>query len=334
MGSSESKKNDNQIKQSIQLNQMNVNEPITNNNKKININNNINNNNDNKNKNKSPKIVVGIDFGTAGIGYAYSLYDNKKNIILSDLKDQCDNKVPTEIILDNEYKYILAFGNECSEHINSNNNKETYQYFKDIKMNLYKNNDKIKSSNGSEIDIELIISFILTKISDEAIDQIKRINKKKFKKNEIRWVITIPAIWEEKSKQIMINASKKAGLINENTDLSLFLALEPEVAGIFYFSDLYSQLDEDKDLFDTPYIICDIGAGTVDICTFTRKRTKEENDNIINEHLINGENKRNFLINDNDNLIQEVKEINEDIFDSMIKKSLFNLSLIDFLFLI
>ena len=183
MGSSESKKNDNQIKQSIQLNQMNVNEPISNNNNKININkNNINNKNDNKNNNKSPKIVVGIDFGTAGIGYAYSLCDNKKNIILSDLKDQCDNKVPTEIILDNKYKYILAFGNECSEHINSNNNKETYQYFKDIKMNLYKNNDKIKSSNGSEIDIELIISFILTKISDEAIDQIRRINKKKFKK--------------------------------------------------------------------------------------------------------------------------------------------------------
>ena len=250
------------------------------------------------------------------VGYAYSLYDNKKNIILSDLKGQCDSKVPTEIILDKEFKFIIAFGNECSEHINSNNNKETYQYFKDIKMNLYKNNDKIKSSNGKEIDIELIISFILSKISDEAIDQIKRINKKKFKKNEIRWVITIPAIWEEKSKQIMINASKKAGLINENTDLSLFLALEPEVAGIFYFSDLYSQLDEDKDLFDTPYIICDIGAGTVDICTFTRKCTKEENDNIINEHLINGENKRNFLINDNDNLIQEVKEINKDIFDS------------------
>ena len=315
MGSSESKKNDNQIKQSIQLNQMNVNEPITNNNNKININNNINNNNDNKNK--SPKIVVGIDFGTAGIGYAYSLYDNKKNIILSDLKDQCDNKVPTEIILDNEYKFILAFGNECSGYINSHYDKDSYQYFKDIKMNLYKNNDKIKSTNGSEIDIELIISFILTKISDEAIDQIKRENGIKFKKNEIRWVVTIPAIWEEKSKQIMINASKKAGLINENTDLSLFLALEPEVAGIFYFSDLYSQLDEDKDLFDTPYIICDIGAGTVDICTFTRKRKKEENDNIINEHLINGENKRNFLINDNDNLIQEVKEINEDIFDSI-----------------
>ena len=172
MGSeSSNSKGNNQIKQSIQYNPNNLIEPI-----------NINK----TQKQISPKIVVGIDFGTGGIGYAYSLCDNKKNIILSDLKDQCDNKVPTEIILDNEYKFILAFGNECSGYINSHHDKDSYQYFKDIKMNLYKNNDKIKSTNGSEIDIELIISFILTKISNEAIDQIKRTNGKKFKKNEIR----------------------------------------------------------------------------------------------------------------------------------------------------
>ena len=117
--------------------------------------------------NKSPKIIVGIDFGSEGIGYAYSLCDNKKNIILSDLKDQCDNKVPNEIILDNECESILAFGNECYDYINTHHDKDPYLYFKDIKMNLYKNNDKIKSTNGNEIDIELIISFILTKISDE-----------------------------------------------------------------------------------------------------------------------------------------------------------------------
>ena len=299
--SSNSKVN-NQIKQSIQYNPNNLIEPI-----------NINK----TQKQISPKIVVGIDFGTGGIGYAYSLCDNKKNIILSDLKDQCDNKVPTEIILDNEYKFILAFGNECSGYINSHYDKDSYQYFKDIKMNLYKNNDKIKSTNGSEIDIELIISFILTKISNEAIDQIKRTNGKKFKKNEIRWVVTIPAIWEEKSKQIMINASRKAGLINENTDLTLFLALEPEVAGIFYFSSLYSKVNQD--LYDTPYIICDIGSGTVDICTYTRKLEKKENDNCINDKLINNNlineaNENNIIINDNDNLIQDV---NEDIFDSI-----------------
>ena len=57
--SSNSKENK-QIKQSNQSRTNNLIVPI--NNKKI----------------KSPKIVVGIDFGTAGIGYAYSLCDNKK----------------------------------------------------------------------------------------------------------------------------------------------------------------------------------------------------------------------------------------------------------------
>ena len=33
----------------------------------------------------------------------------------------------------------------------------------------------------------------------------------------------------------MINASIRAGLIEENSDKSLFLALEPEVAGIYFY---------------------------------------------------------------------------------------------------
>ena len=281
----------NKINQSIKISQINLIKPIDN--------------------DKFPKIVVGIDFGTAGIGYAYSLCDNKKNIILSDLQGQCDNKVPTEIILDNEFKFILAFGNECSNFINTHYNKNEYQYFKNIKMNLYKKNNKIKSTNGKEIEIKTIISKILKKVSDEAMNQINRNNKKnKLTKNEIRWVVTIPAIWEEESKQIMIDASRDAGLINDNTDLSLFLALEPEVAGIFYFSNLYSNFEEE--LYDTPYIICDIGAGTVDICTYIKKKKKNENDFLINE---TNESTIITKIKDNDNLI---KEPEGDIFDSVL----------------
>jgi hypothetical protein len=220
-----------------------------------------------------PKIVVGIDFGTAGIGYAYSFYENQKNIILSDLKDQLDNKVPTEIILDNDLNDVLAFGNECAGYIRAYP-KESYQYFKNIKMNLYKKKYFIKSTDGKEADIEKIISKILKIISDEAISQIRRTSHKNYEKDEIKWVVTIPAIWEEKSKQIMINASKKAGLINDQTDLSLFLALEPEVAGIYYFSDLYSRVNDEDEY--TPYIICDIGAGTVDVCCY--RKEKQEGD--------------------------------------------------------
>ena len=90
---------------------------------------------------------------------------------------------------------------------------------------------------------------------------------KSIEKKDIKWVVSIPAILEEHSKQIMINASKKAGLINNNTDLSLILALEPEVDRIYYCSPLYSSLNDEHMNSGKPYIICDIGAGTLDICT-------------------------------------------------------------------
>jgi hypothetical protein len=211
-----------------------------------------------------PKIVVGIDLGTSGIGYAYGFYNNQNNIIVSDFTGQSsDKKVPTEIILDKDLKDVLAFGHECMGYIKSHD-KDTYEYFKNIKMNLYKKIYIIKSTNGKEANIENIIAKILKEVSKAAISQIKRNSDETIKKEDIKWVVTIPAIWEEKSKQIMINASFEAGLINKNTDLSLFLALEPEVAGIYYFSNV-SSFNNLKN--NNSYIICDIGAGTVDICT-------------------------------------------------------------------
>ena len=81
----------------------------------------------------------------------------------------------------------------------------------------------------------------------------------------------------------MLNASKKARLINDNTDLSLFFVLESEAAGIFYFSDLNTQVDseQEEEELNNPFIICDIGGGTVDICTL-KKDTKK--DGLIEEY--------------------------------------------------
>ena len=81
----------------------------------------------------------------------------------------------------------------------------------------------------------------------------------------------------------MLNASKKAGLINDNTDLSLFFVLESEAAGIFYFSDLNTQVDseQEEEELNNLFIICNIGGGTVDICTL-KKETKK--DTLIEEY--------------------------------------------------
>ena len=258
--------------------------------KNININNIIKNKNELINSIKSitpinlientpPKIVVGIDFGTVGIGYAYSFYENQKNIILSDLKDQLDNKVPTEIILDNDLNDVLAFGNECAGYIRAYP-KESYQYFKNIKMNLYNKIYKIKAINsGKEADLKDIITLILKETKKKAIQQI-RLEHPDVGENT-RCIVTVPAVWDLKSKQIMLDASIAAGLIKQDDDFTNFFALEPEAASIYFCHENVDKCYirnirlENKPI---PFILCDFGSGTVDIVTQRRILTDQEVD--------------------------------------------------------
>ena len=62
------------------------------------------------------EVVVGIDFGSSGSGYAYSFYnkdDINHGIIFG---ANVDNKVPTEIILDDK-NFIIQFGAECKQYL-------------------------------------------------------------------------------------------------------------------------------------------------------------------------------------------------------------------------
>ena len=50
---------------------------------------------------------------------------------------------------------------------------------------------------------------------------------------DIKWVVTVPAIWEEFEKNIMMEAFIDAGLVKEDVDQSLFFALEPKAASCY-----------------------------------------------------------------------------------------------------
>ena len=103
---------------------------------------------------------------------------------------------------------------------------------------------------------------MLIEIKKKAIEQIKRSYPSLIEKN-CRFIITVPAIWDYKSKQIMINAATKAGLFNENDDIGTFFALEPEAASIFYNTDQSSYQNVIR--MEHPFILYDLGSGTVDI---------------------------------------------------------------------
>lgn len=226
---------------------------------------------------------VGIDFGTSGSTFSYwypdSKSDNKESIKIKKWAGEgTANKTSTQIILDQDLNEILAFGKDCEKFIKQSDTE--YLYFSNIKMYLYKDQSEIMDNySKKKFPLVKVIAKILEKIRDEAITELK--TKKIFLQDKnleeciksIRWIITIPAIWSDKNKTCMIEASKMAKLIDDKEDPSNFFALEPEAAACYYpNSD-----SADKDILNHPYIICDIGGGTADITT--HERIKDENGN-------------------------------------------------------
>ncbi|WAR14173.1 HS12B-like protein [Mya arenaria] len=93
-------------------------------------------------------------------------------------------------------------------------------------------------------------------------------NRIKLQENEIRWVITVPAIWNDDAKEFMVEAAKMAGIREDK----LSLAYEPEAAAIYCKQIRLAKLREQgKDATIQPFppgfkfLVLDLGGGTVDI---------------------------------------------------------------------
>jgi hypothetical protein len=209
------------------------------------------------------EVVVGIDFGSSGTGFAYSYFDKTKIIHGQIYGASVDYKVQTEIILDDN-NYTIQFGADCVKFLKEKG-LNTGHYFKGIKMELYENKSTIIAKNsGKELPLKLVIQKVLEKIKEIAIKEISKnrpyLNNQQEK---IKWVVTVPAIWDEHQKSIMMESCIGAGLINDKTDKSLFFALEPEAASLY--CSINKEIDRECFKEGEYYIVCDLGGGTGDI---------------------------------------------------------------------
>ena len=170
-------------------------------------------------------VVVGIDFGTSGCGYAYSFMNEKE---ITNGFANVDYKVPNEIILDDN-ENILEFGANCSQYLldllGKGDRKNKAHYFKEIKMHLYNKKTYIKANNtGRNFPLSIVIQKILEKIKSFSEEKLKKLGKD-LKTLKIKWVVTVPAIWEDFQKEIMMECCINSGLLKESDDKSLFFIL-------------------------------------------------------------------------------------------------------------
>ncbi|XP_052068176.1 heat shock 70 kDa protein 12A-like isoform X2 [Mytilus californianus] len=90
--------------------------------------------------------------------------------------------------------------------------------------------------------------------------------------DDIRWVLTVPAIWSDGAKQFMRSSAEKAGIPSNR----LRIALEPEAASIYCQYLPTEKLEGAEKGFTvadigTKYMVVDLGGGTVDITVHEKK---------------------------------------------------------------
>ncbi|XP_052087074.1 heat shock 70 kDa protein 12B-like [Mytilus californianus] len=121
--------------------------------------------------------------------------------------------------------------------------------------------------NGKQLPAFEVFAMSIKALVDHLMTMFQhKGNMATLKIDDIKWTLTVPAIWSEKSKQFMRRSAVKAGIPNSN----LSIALEPECASVYcqHLSKdhLYGARDE-YSMKETgqKYIVVDLGGGTADI---------------------------------------------------------------------
>ena len=139
-------------------------------------------------------------------------------------------------------------------------------YFDRIKTKLdpkFKNDVQSKIYIDSKyppnykINLRIIITEYLRMFSDNALKYYNQKGYTKYTKDDIKWIVTVPAIWNEYGKQFMRNCAKKAGM------KKITIALEPEAASLTMFKD--DNVDEKYKEKGKIFMLIDAGGYTLDI---------------------------------------------------------------------
>ncbi|KAK3594170.1 hypothetical protein CHS0354_016901 [Potamilus streckersoni] len=109
-----------------------------------------------------------------------------------------------------------------------------WYYFRRFKMLLMdkielKRNVTIKDETGRELCAKTVFSMAIKFLKDDLLNESSLRVAGGIRANDIMWVLTVPAIWNDSAKQVMREAAVEAGI---GTGM-LRIALEPEAASMF-----------------------------------------------------------------------------------------------------
>ncbi|XP_034463794.1 heat shock 70 kDa protein 12A isoform X5 [Hippoglossus hippoglossus] len=238
-------------------------------------------------------VVVAIDFGTTSSGYAYAFTKEPECIHTMRRWEGGDpgvsnQKTPTTILLTPDRKFH-SFGYAARDFYHDLDPSESKQwlYLEKFKMKLHTTanlsiDTDLHAANGKRVKALDIFAYALAFFKEQALKELSDQTGGDFDNNDVRWVITVPAIWKMPAKQFMREAAYKSGLVCRENPEQLIISLEPEAASIYcrklrlhQMVDLGTQTTQNgfspTDNAGSAtnqgdrYVVVDCGGGTVDL---------------------------------------------------------------------
>ncbi|KAL3878939.1 hypothetical protein ACJMK2_031263, partial [Sinanodonta woodiana] len=166
-------------------------------------------------------FVAAIDFGTTFSSWACSFrHDYKREPTKIFVKEWnsgagISSKAPTTALIRPDGETLEAFGYDAEDkygRLAENDDHKHWYYFRRFKMSLYKDksitrNTIIDDEMGKKMAAIKVISLVIRYLKDDLCDQLKLKMSGAPLPEETQWVLTVPAIWNDKARQFMREAA-------------------------------------------------------------------------------------------------------------------------------
>ncbi|VVC41408.1 Hypothetical protein CINCED_3A014585 [Cinara cedri] len=238
-------------------------------------------------------IIVAVDIGTTYTGYAYSFRRSGRISVMKKPDYESDTiadgqKIPTALLLSPDFNFH-SFGTAARDYFHDMHPEEAqkWYYFDKFKMFLYNKDDiskdtHIMAANSVSLPATRILTEALRHLRYLIFEELTERCSEALSPDSISWILTVPAIWNKSTKQLLKEIAIEVGMGNFENPESVIIILEPEAAAVHcrnarlkhtrilsknnfqenYETD-YCVLNEIGEGYS--YLVVNCGGGTVDV---------------------------------------------------------------------
>ncbi|KAH3717970.1 heat shock 70 kDa protein 12A-like [Dreissena polymorpha] len=220
-------------------------------------------------QNPTIQVVGAFDIGTTYSGYAFSFIHNPRKVQTKNWYACGPSaalttlKAPTCVLLNPEGQFH-SFGFEAENHIASLDSRKGWRLFRHFKMILHgkkalSRRTTIEDLSGDSHPAMPIFSMAIRYLYEQLLEAV-RLQVPEMPEACFKYVVTVPAIWDDNAKQFMREAAINAGIDGHR----LKMVLEPEVAPLWYMNAEGNQSVQTVPV-GSKYMVVDLGGGTADV---------------------------------------------------------------------